>query len=119
MNLLGIFLLTSTVVIYLLTYFAIASQGVNWPMIAIEDIVALNWRSQFDIDFIIHLILLASWISWREGFTTKGHIFGALSIVMGGMFTFPYLIRAIYLAKGNPVEILLGSRQIVREAHSS
>lgn len=110
MSLLRFFLLASTLAIYLLTYLAITSQGINWPLVAIEDIVALNWRSQFDVDFIIHLVLLASWISWREGFTTKGHVFGVLSIVMGGMFSFPYLIRATYLAKGDPVEILLGSR---------
>ena len=108
---LRIFLLVSTVAIYLFTYFAVVSQGINWPAVAIADILALNWRSQFDIDFIIHLLLLATWISWREGFSFKGHIFGFLSIVMGGMFSFPYLLHAIYVAKGDPKGVLLGGRQ--------
>ena len=107
---LRIFLLVSTIAIYLFTYFAVVSQGINWPAVAIADILALNWRSQFDIDFIIHLLLLATWISWREGFSLKGHIFGFLSIVMGGMFSFPYLFHAIYVAKGDPKGVLLGNR---------
>ena len=108
---LRIFLLVSTAAIYLLTYTAVVSQGLNWPAVALADIAALNWRSQFDVDFVIHLLLLATWISWREGFTPKGYVFGVLSIVMGGMFTFPYLIHASYVAKGDPREILLGQRQ--------
>ena len=111
MTALRLFLLVSTVVIYLFTYLAIASHGINWPAVAVGDIVSLNWRSQFDIDFVIHLLLLASWISWREGFSLKGHFFGFLSIVMGGMFSFPYLIYATYLANGDPRGILLGNRR--------
>ncbi len=105
------FLLVSTIAIYLFTYLAVVSQGINWPAVAIADITALNWRSQFDVDFVIHLLLLATWISWREGFSLKGHLYGFLSIVMGGMFSFPYLIYATYAAKGDPRGDLLGERQ--------
>ena len=110
-TMLRLFLLVSTITIYLFTYFAIATQGINWPAVAFADILALNWRSQFDVDFVIHLLLLATWISWREGFTAKGHLFGSLSVVLGGMFSFPYLIYAICMAKGNPKGILMGRRQ--------
>ena len=105
------FLLVSTAVIYLATVIASMSHGINWPAVAVEDLLALNWRSQFDIDFIIHLVLLAAWISWREGFTLKGHLYGFPSIVMGGMFSFPYLIHATYAANGDPRGVLLGRRQ--------
>jgi len=116
---LRMFLLVSSVAIYSLTYFAVAAQGINWPAIALADIIALNWRTQFDIDFIIHLLLLALWISWREGFSLRGHIFGLLSIVLGGMFSFPYLIHATYLAKGDPKGVLLGERQSHQQPASS
>lgn len=109
MTVLRLFLLVSTVVIYGLTYSAVAAQGVNWPAAAFGDIIALNWRSQFDVDFVLHLLLLATWVSWREGFSGKGHVYAVLSIVMGGMFSFPYLIHAIYAAKGDPKAILLGA----------
>lgn len=111
MTTLRAFLVVSTLTIYLFTVFAVYAQGINWPAVAIGDLVALNWRSQFDIDFIIHLLLLATWISWREGFSLKGHMYAVLSIVMGGMFSFPYLLYATYLAKGDPKAVLLGHQE--------
>ena len=108
MTMLRLFLLVSTVVIYAFTCFALAAQGINWPAVAFGDIIALNWRSQFDVDLVIHLLLLATWVSWREGFSLRGHVFGFLTVVMGGMFSFPYLIYATYLAKGDPKMVLLG-----------
>ncbi|MGI9328957.1 MAG: hypothetical protein ACR2PZ_27315 [Pseudomonadales bacterium] len=101
-------LFISTAGIYLFTVAAVTANGVNWPAVAFSDLLALNWRSQFDFDLIIHLLLLATWISWREGFTAKGHVFGLLSVAMGGMFSFPYLLYATYAAKGRPADILLG-----------
>lgn len=102
------FLIASTVIIYGVTVLAIQKAGFNWPIFYFGDMLKLDWRSQFNTDFLIHLLLLASWISWREGFTVKGHVFGFLSIIMGGMFGFPYILVAIYRAKGNPQKLLLG-----------
>ena len=107
------FLLVSTVAIYLVTALASISYGINWPAVAVQDLLALNWRSQFNTDFIIHLLLLANWISWREGYTPKGYLFGFLSVVMGGMFSFPYLLYATYLAKGDARKVLLGNRPAI------
>jgi len=66
------------------------------------------WRSQFDIDFIVHLLLLATWVTWREGANAKAYLFGLLSIVMGGMFSFPYILYATFHARGEPKALLLG-----------
>lgn len=104
------FLLLSTVVIFAVTGYAVAAGGINWPVVFFGDLVELDWRSQFNADFLIHLILLATWVSWREGFSAKGHLFGFLSIFMGGMFGFPYLLHAIYKAGGDPRRVLLGIR---------
>lgn len=84
------------------------TSGVNWPVVYFGDILNFAWRSQFDIDFLIRLILLATWIVWREGFSTKGYIYGFLSIFLGGMFSFPYILLAIYKAKGEIKPLLLG-----------
>jgi hypothetical protein len=110
MTALRFFLMVSTAGIYLMTLAASANHGINWPAVAVSDLLALDWRSQFNTDFIIYLLLVATWISWREGFTAKGHTFGFLSVVMGGMFTFPYLLYATYRAGGDPKEVLLGGR---------
>ncbi|MDG3087470.1 hypothetical protein P7F88_15920 [Vibrio hannami] len=84
-------LVLSTVIIYVFTIIAVNGYGFNWPSVAVNDLLSMNWRSQFDIDFLIHLFLLASWVVWREGATVKAYVFGFLSIVMGGMFSFPYI----------------------------
>ena len=36
-------LLVSTIAIYLFTGAAVASSGLNWPAVAVNDIFALNW----------------------------------------------------------------------------
>lgn len=108
MKVLRVFLVASTVLIYAVTLLATASQGINWPAIALNDLVALNWRSQFDTDFLVYLILTAVWIAWREGLTTKGYAFAFLNIFLGGMFGFPYLLWATYQANGDPTLVLLG-----------
>ena len=104
------FLVLSTVIIYAMTALAIKGHGVNWPAVAVNDLLSLDWRSQFDSDFIIHLLLLAAWVVWREGATARGYLFGFLSIVMGGMFSFPYLIYASLQANGSVQALLLGTR---------
>lgn len=108
MKLLRIFLLAATIIIFAITYYAVVSKGINWPAVFFGDLLGLDWRSQFNADFLIHLFLLATWIAWREGFTPKGYVFAFLSIFMGGMFGFPYLLYATYQAKGDPKLVLLG-----------
>ncbi len=107
---LRLFLIASTVAIYALTVIAWVSQGINWPAVAVGDLRALNWRSQFNFDFIGYLIVFAIWVAWREGATVKGYVFGFLSIVLGGMFSFPYLLHATYASDGDMRALLLGSR---------
>lgn len=108
MTALRLLLIASTIVIYALTALAASSSGFNWPAQAIEDLFAMNWRSQFDFDFIVHLLLVATWIAWREGLTPKGIALGVLSVPMGGLFTFPYLVHATYVAKGDARRFVLG-----------
>jgi hypothetical protein len=102
------FLVASTVAIFAISIYAAVTKGINWPAIYFGDLLHLDWRSQFNTDFLIHLFLLATWITWREGFTAKGFLFGFLSIFMGGMFGFPYLLVVTYKEKGDPRGVLLG-----------
>ena len=108
MTSLRVFLTIATATIFTISIYAALTNGVNWPAVYFGDLLELDWRSQFNIDFLIHLFLLATWISWREGFTAKGFVFGFLSIFLGGMFGFPYLLHATYKASGDPGAILLG-----------
>ena len=98
----------STLLIYAFTVYAVVQDGINWPAVFFGDLLEFDWRSQFNFDFLIHLFLLATWVAWREGFTARGLLFGFLSIFMGGMFGFPYILYATYRAKGDPKGILMG-----------
>jgi len=109
MKKLNAILLISTIVIYALTVIAVVHHGWNWPAVAMHDLMALNWRTQFDFDFIIYLLIFAWWVVWREGGNLRAYGLGVLSVFLGGMFGFPYLIHAIYKASGRPRDVLLGA----------
>ena len=70
--------------------------------------MALNWRSQFNFDFIIYLILSSGWVVWREGETAKAYLYGFLNIFLGGIFGFPFLLLISFQANGDLRKILLG-----------
>jgi len=104
-----LFLVASTLGIYALTVIAIIGHGLLWPVTAFGDLAALNWRSQFNFDFVIFLVLSSSWIVWREGAGAKAYSCGFLNIFLGGMFCFPYLLLASYRAQGDIRKLLLGA----------
>ena len=99
----------SWVLIMSLTLYIVSVHGINWPVVFFGDLFSFDWRSQFNTDFLIHLVLLFSWVYWREASKIKGLVYGLLSVFMGGMFGFAYLLYASYAAKGNVKAILLGS----------
>ncbi len=108
MSILRLYLTAATLGIYSLTVIAIMGHGWLWPVVAFHDLVALNWRTQFDFDFLMYLILSSVWISWREGATSKAYLFAFLNVFLGGMFAFPYLLVAIHRTQGDAKKILLG-----------
>lgn len=97
-----------TLVIFGITLGAVVHSGSNWPSVFFSDLVAVNWRSQFNTDLVIHLSLMGAWVAWREGGGGKGYLFGAFCVIWGGMFTFPYLLIAIARARGDMADLLLG-----------
>ncbi|CAM9312523.1 unnamed protein product [Ectocarpus sp. 4 AP-2014] len=103
-----LFLISSTVMIYVQTVIAIVGHGWLWPIVCFQDLTAKNWRSQFDSDFVVYLILSSCWIVWREGSKIKSYFNGFLNMSLGGMFGFPYLLIATYSAKGDIKKVVLG-----------
>jgi hypothetical protein len=108
MNLLRAFLIAATILIFSVSTYVIVTMGINFPSVYFGDLLKLNWRSQFNTDLLISLSLLTIWIIWREGFTSKGFLFGFLSFFCGFMFSCPYLLFATYKTEGNPKHLLLG-----------
>ena len=108
MTLLRTYLFAATLCIFAASIYVVIAMGINWPAVYFGDILSLNWRSHINVDFLLHLCLLAIWVSWREGFTHKGFLFAFLCIVGGAMFGFPYLLLSTYEAQGDPRALLLG-----------
>jgi hypothetical protein len=108
MKRLQVILTVSLVLIFLITFKAIVTGGYNWPVVFFGDLLQLDWRAQFNIDFSLHMILFSIWICWRERFTGKGYLLSFLCIFLGGLFTFPYLLFVIHKARGEPQAILIG-----------
>ena len=106
---LKLFLLLSWTLIVLVTWKAISLQGINWPNVFFGDILNHPWRAQFNIDFLIHLFLFASWVTWRERSKLTGIICGFLCIFGGGLFGFLYLIFISIQSKGNLKEFFMGA----------
>lgn len=109
-------LLIFTVLIFGITFCAVAAQGFNWPVVFLGDQLQLNWRSQFNSDFLMHLLLLAAWAWWREGGGIKGIVIGFLCVIWGGMFTFPYFLYLIIRNKGDVAGFFYGVHTPVRQA---
>jgi hypothetical protein len=108
MTLLRAFLIAATLLIFSVSIYVIIMMGINWPAIYFGDLFKLDWRSQFNTDLLISLCLFFIWVTWREGFTAQGFLFGFLVMCLGFMFVCPYLLFATYYSKGNPQVLLLG-----------
>jgi len=107
-SILRVFLGLSWLLIMGVSIYAAMELGFNWPEIYFGDLVGNAWRSQFNTDFLIHLLLLCAWIYWREESKLKGALLGFLSIFMGGMVGFAYLLHATYKANGDARAFMLG-----------
>jgi hypothetical protein len=108
MTLLRTFLIAATLLIFSVSIYVIVTMGIDWPAVYFGDLLKLNWRSQFNTDLLISLCLFFIWVTWREGFTAKGFLFGFMVMCLGFMFLCPYLLFATYQAKGDPKILLLG-----------
>jgi len=108
MTLLRAFLIATTILIFSVSIYVIITMGINFPAIYFGDLLKLDWRSQFNTDLLIALCLFLIWVIWREGFTTKGFLFGFLFLLLGFMFGCPYLLFATYKANGDAKVLLLG-----------
>lgn len=108
MQKLSLVLLAFTVLIFGVTFMAAAGHGIVWPATYFPDLVALDWRSQFNADLLMHLVLLGIWACWREGGGGWGYAAAVSCVVWGGMFSFPYLIYCGWKAGWSIERTLLG-----------
>lgn len=104
-------LMTFTIFIWIFTLIVTYRYGMTLVPIFVENIKALNWSGQFNLDFWTYLILSGLWIAWRKSFSLGGILLGALASFAGMMFLAPYLLLLSYKSSGDVIEILLGNQR--------
>ncbi len=85
------------------------THGWNFMPVFFQDIFAMTWSGQFNLDFSCLLILSGLWLAWRHQFSTLGVALAVLALVGGSPLLCTYLLIASIKAKGDVKVLLLGS----------
>ncbi len=105
---LAIFLLVLWVILLGYTTIVVVTDGVNLFPIFFGDIQLMGWSGQFNLDFLMLLILSACWTVWRNGYTMKGWFLALLAFCGGAGFLLPYLAYLITKYSGDMDKVILG-----------
>ena len=111
MNALRTIAITFLAVITIYTIFAIANDGFDLITPFVGDIFSVGWPGQFNLDFLMYLILSALWIAWRHDFSSPGIALAAIASVGGMLFFAVYLLIQIGRSAGDMEQLLLGQRR--------
>ncbi len=99
------------IIIAVYTVIAISNDGFDLITPFVGDILALSWSGQFNLDFMMYLILSALWVAWRHDFSGAGVALAAVASVGGMLFLSIYLLVQIGRAEGDIERLLLGERR--------
>jgi hypothetical protein len=96
------------VVLAAYTTVVIANHGIGLLPIFFGDIGAMEWPGQFNLDFLMMLVVSASWTAWRNRFRPGGLALAAIAFFFGAGFLLIYLAYLIFRHRGDPAVVLLG-----------
>lgn len=103
-------LLAQTIALIVYTLYAVQHEGWTLFQIFTDNITALNWNGQFNLDFGCYLMLSGIWIMWRNKFTLPSILFAVVAMIIGIMAFAPYLLYVLAIEKGDLKKVLLGER---------
>jgi hypothetical protein len=109
MNMLRLFLILAWLAVAYVTVQAVSSEGMIAGDVFFADIKTLSWRAQFNVDFLVHLLLFGGWVSWRHQFSPTGVVLGVLCVLGGALVSFLYLLVAGMAVKGDGKKLMLGN----------
>jgi len=90
------------------TAIVVMNHGFNFLPTAFDDMFAMTWQKQFNIDFMTFLVLSAIWTAWRHQFSPAGLGLGVLAFFGGMIFLAIYLLIVSFQVKGDVRALLLG-----------
>jgi len=93
-----------------LCLYVVGTVGWSGASLFFSDIYAGTWRAIYNVDFIIHILLVAGWVAWKEEFSFLGVLTAFFCICGGALFTLWYLFYLSVVNKGDFAKILVGKR---------
>lgn len=91
---------------------AVTTLGISDGKVFVTDF-SHPWRAQINGDFSLHLLLVMAWITYRERQLWRGLLL-ALPVVLGSVYTLPYVFIATFRSDGRFGTLLTGERRTVR-----
>lgn len=108
MSLLRLYALIFLIVLTVYTGIVIANHGANLVPIFFNDMKAMAWPGQFNLDFMGFLILSALWVGWRHEYSLTGWVLTPLALFGGMMFLTVYLLVISFRVNGDLKALLIG-----------
>ena len=102
-----VFLIALTVCILIV----IANHGMGLVPTFFNDMAAMAWPGQFNLDFMGFLILSALWVGWRHEYSLIGWVLTPLALTGGGLFLTIYLLIMSFRVNGDLKALLIGERR--------
>ena len=91
------------------TAVVIARHGMGLLAVFFGDIASVGWPGQFNLDFLLFLVLSALWTAWRNAFSALGLILAVFAFFGGAGFLLPYLLYLTFRERGDMARILMGA----------
>ena len=105
-------LLLMLIVLAVYTGVVVVEYGLILLNVFFRDIAALGWPGQFNLDFMMMLMLSGLWVAWRHRFRPLGLLLGVVAFFGEAGFLTIYLLIMTAQAKGDMVEVLVGDRRV-------
>ncbi|HAU68477.1 MAG: hypothetical protein P8I38_11450 [Arenicella sp.] len=102
------FLIVALVVLLVYTGVVMQNHGTDLFSVFFGDMAALTWAGQFNLDFMLMLMISGLWVAWRNQFSVSGMALGLLAFVGGAMFLTLYLLYLLSITKGDIKDLLVG-----------
>lgn len=97
-----------TVGILAYTGVTVAGHGVTLVPAFFGPMAEMTWQGQFNVDFLMFLVLSGLWTAWRNGMTVGGVALGVVAACFGIMFLAPYLLYLIVASGRDLQRVLMG-----------
>jgi hypothetical protein len=95
------------------TAVVVMNHGFNFLPTAFDDMFAMTWQTQFNMDFLTFLALSAVWTAWRHKFSPVGLGLGVLAFFGGMIFLTIYLLMVSFQVNGDFKALLVGKARAV------